>query len=102
MSVPDPGPPIPVLAPLLRHVDPVSATVWVETDGPCEVDVLGRRARTFCVAGHHYALVLVEDLEPGCSTPAEVRLAGALVCPAPDSPFPASRIRTPGEGGSFR
>ncbi len=51
--------------PLLRHVDPVSATVWVETDRACEVDVLGRRARTFCVGGHHYALVVVEDLEPG-------------------------------------
>ena len=27
--------------------------------------MLGRRARTFCVGGHHYALVVVEDLEPG-------------------------------------
>ena len=33
-----------LLGPLLRHVDPVSATVWVETDRPCEVEVLGRRA----------------------------------------------------------
>ena len=30
-----------LLGPLLRHVDPVSATVWVETDRACEVDVLG-------------------------------------------------------------
>ena len=34
------------------------ATVWVETDQPCEVEVLGRRARTFAVCGHHYALVV--------------------------------------------
>ena len=55
--------------PLLRHVDPVSATVWVETDRPCEVAVLGRRARTFGVGGHHYALVVIDGLEPGSTTP---------------------------------
>ena len=27
-----------LLGPLLRHVDETSATVWVETDAPCEVD----------------------------------------------------------------
>ena len=37
---------------LLRHVDETSATVWVETDGPCEVTVLSARCRTFEVAGH--------------------------------------------------
>ena len=52
-----------LIGPLLRHVDPVSATVWVETDRACEVEVLGRRSRTFRVGGHHYALVLVEGLE---------------------------------------
>jgi hypothetical protein len=83
-------------------VDPVSATVWVETDRPCEVDVLGRRARTFCVGGHHYALVVVEDLDPGSATPYEVRLDGALVWPPRDSEFPPSRIRTPGHEGAFR
>ena len=34
-----------------EHVDPVSATVWVETDRPCEVEVLGRRARRSASAG---------------------------------------------------
>jgi hypothetical protein len=91
-----------VLGPLLRHVDPVSATVWVETDRPCEVDVLGRRARTFCVGGHHYALVVVEDLEPGSATPYEVRLDGARVWPPERSEFPPSRISTPGRPGPFR
>ncbi|MGY1987399.1 alkaline phosphatase D family protein [Blastococcus sp. SYSU DS0669] len=91
-----------VLGPLLRHVDPVSATVWVETDRPCEVDVLGRTARTFCVGSHHYALVLVEELEPGSTTPYEVRLDGDLVWPPAASEFPASRIRTPGGPGAFR
>src|SRR5215213_4809387 len=94
--------PLLLLGPLLRHVDPVSATIWVETDRPCQVDVLGRTARTFCVAGHHYALVIVEDLEPGSTTPYEVRLDGAQVWPPRDSEFPPSRIRTPGRPGPFR
>jgi hypothetical protein len=90
-----------VLGPLLRHVDPVSATVWVEVDRACEVEVLGRRARTFRVQGHHYALVVVEDLEPGSTTPYEVRLDGVLAWPEPGSPWPASRIRTPAQSGRF-
>jgi hypothetical protein len=96
------SPPALLLGPLLRHVDPVSATVWVETDRPCVVDVLGRTARTFCVAGHHYALVVVEGLEPGSTTPYEVRLDEARVWPPEDSEFPPSRIRTPGGDGPFR
>ncbi|MGZ4569790.1 MAG: alkaline phosphatase D family protein [Blastococcus sp.] len=98
----DSKPPVLVLGPLLRHVDPVSATVWVEVDRACEVEVLGRRARTFCVGGHHYALVVVEDLEPGSVTPYEVRLDDVPVWPVPGSSFPASRIRTPGREGAFR
>jgi hypothetical protein len=94
--------PVLVLGPLLRHVDPVSATIWVETDRACEVDVLGRRARTFCVAGHHYALVVVEELEPGSVTPYEVRLDDVRVWPPERSEFPPSRIRTPGRPGPFR
>ncbi|MGY1754343.1 alkaline phosphatase D family protein [Blastococcus sp. SYSU D01042] len=102
MDATGPGSPALLLGPLLRHVDPVSATVWVETDRPCEVDVLGRSARTFCVGGHHYALVVVEDLEPGSTTPYEVRLDGTQVWPPADSAFPASRIRTSGGPGPFR
>jgi hypothetical protein len=102
MPLPDEGSPALRLGPLLRHVDPVSATVWVETDRPCEVEVLGRRARTFCVGGHHYALVLVEGLEPGSSTPYEVHLDGGRVWPPAGSEFPPSRIRTAGGPGSFR
>jgi PhoD-like phosphatase len=97
----DPNPPALVLGPLLRHVDPVSATVWVEVDRACEVEVLGRRARTFCVGGHHYALVVVEDLAPGSTTPYDVHLDGVLVWPEAGSTFPPSRIRTPGTDGSF-
>ncbi|MGY1642417.1 alkaline phosphatase D family protein [Geodermatophilus sp. SYSU D00703] len=102
MPLPGRESPVLLLGPLLRHVDPVSATVWVETDRPCEVEVLGRRARTFAVSGHYYALVVVEGLEPGSTTPYEVRLDGERVWPEPTSRLPASRIRTPGRPGPFR
>jgi DNA-binding transcriptional regulator YhcF (GntR family) len=102
MPLPSTPDPVLLLGPLLRHVDPVSATVWVESDRPCEVDVLGRTARTFCVGGHHYALVVVEDLEPGSTTPYEVRLDGLRVWPPERSEFPPSRIRTPGGDSTFR
>ncbi len=83
-----------LLGPLLRHVGATDATVWVETDGPCEVEILGFRERTWTVAGHHYALVLVEDLPEGDATPYQVALDGEQVWPLPDSGRPASRIRT--------
>ncbi|MEP7019338.1 MAG: alkaline phosphatase D family protein [Pseudonocardiales bacterium] len=91
-----------VIGPLLRHVGSSNATVWVETDQPCEVEVLGSRERTWSVAGHHFALVLVEGLTPGSSTPYEVRLDGEVVWPPPDSVRPPSRIRTLAEDRPVR
>jgi hypothetical protein len=82
-----------ILGPLLRYVGERDATVWVETDGPCEVEVLGHRARTFLVAGHHYALVAIEGLEPGESREYGVTLDGERRWPDPRSSLPASRIR---------
>jgi phosphodiesterase/alkaline phosphatase D-like protein len=83
-----------VLGPLLRHVGERDATVWVETDAPCEVEVLGHRARTFHVAGHHYALVVIEGLEPGQTREYTVEVDGQRRWPDPGSEWPASRIRT--------
>lgn len=88
-----------LIGPLLRHVDTRSATVWVETDAPCVVEVAGSEAHTFTVAGHHYALVVVTGLEPGTSTPYEVALDGEKVWPVPDEAQPPSRIRTYPEDG---
>ena len=65
-----------VVGPLLRYVGTTTATVWVETDRAAVVEVLGHEARTFHVLGHHYALVVLEDLEPGSVTPYDVRLDG--------------------------
>lgn len=83
-----------VLGPLLRHVGATDATVWVETDTPCTVEVLGSRARTWEAGGHHYALVCVSGLEPGRATAYEVRLDDTVVWPPPDSRYPPSLVRT--------
>ncbi|MFF1709354.1 alkaline phosphatase D family protein [Streptomyces sp. NPDC058268] len=93
------------LGPLLRYVDGSTATVWVEADRPCTAEVRcadGAKgtADTFQIAGHHYALIPVTGLRPGTETAYEVRLgdSGVPVWPLPESPFPPSTIRTPGEG----
>jgi hypothetical protein len=83
-----------VLGPIVRHVGERDATVWVETDGPCEVEILGHREPTFSVEGHHYALVALDDLKPGEAHAYEVALDGVRRWPDPDSEFPPSRIRT--------
>ena len=91
-----------VLGPLLRYVSETEATVWVETDAPCEVEVLGHRARTFTAFGHHYGLVCVEGLEPGTATPYEVALDGERRWPLTDSDDPPSVIRTVARGKPLR
>ena len=100
-----------VLGPLLRYVGETQATVWVETDAAAGVEVLVSaagpapqgvaargRAPTFQVEGHHYALVLIDGLEPDRVYEYRVELDGRPVWPEarPDGPsFPASTIRTP-------
>ncbi|HKO85569.1 MAG TPA: alkaline phosphatase D family protein, partial [Actinomycetota bacterium] len=100
-----------VLGPLLRYVGEAQATVWVETDAAATVDVLvspagsgeggagGARGRapTFRVEGHHYALVLIEGLEPDRTYEYRVELDGDPVWPQtrPEGrSFPPSSIRT--------
>jgi hypothetical protein len=82
-----------VLGPLLRYAGTESATFWVETSRACEVEVLGHRSATFAVEGHHYALVLVDDLSPASVVPYEVRLDGRPVWPLPDD-RPPSAVHT--------
>lgn len=82
-----------VLGPLLRYAGTESATFWLEVSAPCEVEILGCRTSTFAVEGHHYALLLVGDLEPGTVTPYDVRLDGAVVWPPADG-RPPSVVRT--------
>ena len=87
-----------LLGPLLRYVDGTSATFWVEASRPCTAEVRSAdgsrgQARTFQIAGHHYALVPVSGLTPGTVTPYEILLDDAAVWPPPDSPFPPSAVR---------
>jgi hypothetical protein len=96
-----------VLGPMNRWAGTSEATVWVETDAPCEVEVRpeGRepaRGRTFCVHGHHYAIVRVRGLPEDAATPYTVTLDGEPVWPEPDSPFPPSRLRTHAADGPAR
>jgi len=79
---------------MLRYADDTCATVWVETDVRCEVEVCGVRTPTFAVAGHHYALVVIEGLTAGDNREYAVSLDGQPVWPEPDSGFPPSVIRT--------
>ncbi|HEV8223934.1 MAG TPA: alkaline phosphatase D family protein, partial [Rubrobacteraceae bacterium] len=87
-----------VLGPLLRYAGARDATVWVETDAACEVEVLvgnsPHRSRTFEVEGHHYALVRITDLKPDSSHEYAVGLDGERVWPEEGDPFPPPVIRT--------
>ena len=83
-----------LVGPLLRYVGKTDAVIWVETDEACTVEVLGRTARTFAVQGHHFAFVMLEDLEPGSSQEYEVALDGERRWPPPDWDFPPSVLRT--------
>lgn len=84
-----------VLGPLLRWVDREAATVWVEVDQPCRVEVLDHATDTFEVAGHHYGLVVVDLADRDDVTPYEVRLDGRSAWPVAEDPWPAPVIRKP-------
>src|SRR5215207_9107352 len=95
-----------VLGPLLRYAGPSDATIWVETDASCEVEILvegsSHRSRTFRVGGHHYALVHVTGLEPGSWREYEVALDDERRWPQSGSPFPPSVIRTRDDGETVK
>jgi hypothetical protein len=91
---PLPGSPRLLLGPALRHVGADDATIWVEVDRPCVVEILGQREATWCMAGHHYALVVLTGLPAGQSIEYDVRLDDQTVWPVPDDPRPRPRIRT--------
>jgi PhoD-like phosphatase len=90
-----------VLGPVVRYAGSEEATVWVETAAPATVEVRPGRgetaqARTFAVAGHHFALLRVAGLPPDAATPYEVALDGETAWPPPGSEFPPSVLRTHG------
>jgi phosphodiesterase/alkaline phosphatase D-like protein len=89
-----------LIGPLLRHVGEQDATVWVETDAPCVVEIQAGSVRaheqTWSVAGHHYALVCVDGLAPGARVPYEVSLDGEQAWPPAGDDRPPPIIRTLG------
>ncbi|MBA2510435.1 MAG: alkaline phosphatase family protein [Rubrobacteraceae bacterium] len=91
-----------LLGPLLRYAGTSEATVWVETDAPCEVEVLGCSTPTFRVGDHHYALVHVTGMEPGVAHEYGVRLDGREAWPEAGSPFPPSVVQTAGDGEAVK
>jgi PhoD-like phosphatase len=90
------------VGPLLRHVGQTDATVWVETDKPCRVEVLGQSADTFEIDGHHFAIVCIENLDPAVEHPYDVHLDGALAWPPADYDYPQPRIRLLPRDGRLR
>jgi hypothetical protein len=90
------------VGPLLRHVGQTDATVWVETDQPCRVEVLGHSADTFEIEGHHFAIVCIEGLDPATEHPYEVDLDGTRVWPPKDYEYPQPRVRLMPRDGSLR
>ncbi len=86
--------PVLILGPMLRYISDTEATIWLETDRACQVDVLGYGARTFQVHGRHYAIVAITELEPASSIEYEVLLDGARCWPETGTAWPPSRIRT--------
>ncbi|HEX8767661.1 MAG TPA: hypothetical protein VF714_04780, partial [Jatrophihabitans sp.] len=99
---PSPDSPQLLLGPVLRHVGQDDATIWVETDRPCVVEILGQRESTWQVAGHHYALVVLSGLPAGQSIGYDVQLDGHPVWPPPEDPRPRPRIRTLDAGAPIR
>jgi hypothetical protein len=79
-----------MLGPIVRAAHRDRATVWVETDVPCEVRVGTRAAQTVTLLGHHYAFVTVDELGP--ATPYTVALDGEQVWPTGDG-LPPSVLR---------
>ncbi len=88
-----------LIGPVLRRVVGDKATIWVETTEPAfvrvEADGGGAGAApTFTAYGHHYAVVIVEDLVPDAASPYRVLLDDHQVWPPPQDSYPAPVIRT--------
>ena len=90
-----------VLGPLLRHVAPTTATVWVETDAAAEVGVLGHTAAPSRSRGTTTRWSSSAAWSParGPVHAAPGRRAG---WPPPGHEFPPSRIRTPSDDDEIR
>lgn len=86
------------LGPLLRHATETTATIWVETDFPCQVHVsageVTAEAATFTVHGHHYAICELTGLPAGSALPYQIHVGKEQVWPEANSGYPPSLLRT--------
>ncbi len=92
-----------LIGPVLRRVVGTSATIWVETSSPALVRVTAAggatgQSATFSAYGHHYALVVVDGLEPGQDHPYEVFVDDRRAWPESGTTQPPSVIRTRADG----
>src|SRR6476660_9450808 len=88
-----------LIGPLLRRVVGTRATVWVETSAPAVVTVRAANgasgtAPTFSAYHHHYALVVVDGLNPDSAASYQVLIDDEMAWPVLESGFPPSMIRT--------
>lgn len=87
-----------LLGPMTRYAGEDVATVWAQTRDAGEMTVrIGERAwstRTFGAHDHHYALLVLDGLEPGQVYEYTVEVNGEHAWPQPDSPFPAPVVKT--------
>jgi hypothetical protein len=88
-----------LIGPMLRFVSDTAATIWLEADEPCTVELLGHRSETFKVNGRHYAILAIGGLEPDACVEYDVTLDGERRWPRADSAFPPSCIHTLPRGG---
>jgi len=88
-----------VIGPMLRYVSDTAATVWLEADSACLVEVLGHRTQTFHVNGRFYAILSITGLQPASSVEYEVLLDGVRCWPTADSQWPPSLLRTLPQAG---
>lgn len=91
-----------IVGPMLRHVGETDATIWVETDGPCGVEILGHSSPTFQVEGHHYAIVVIRGLAPSKTHPYDVKLDGKVAWPPADYELPQPRVRPIPRDGTLK
>ncbi|HUR84278.1 MAG TPA: alkaline phosphatase D family protein [Solirubrobacteraceae bacterium] len=82
-----------LIGPMLRYVSETEATIWLEVDSACAVEIRGHEERTFQVNGRHYAIVAVTGLEADAVVEYDVRLDGVRRWPEPGDTRPPSRIR---------
>jgi len=83
-----------LIGPMLRYVSDSAATVWLEADGPCRVEILGHRSETFQINGRHFAIMAITGLAPDSSVEYDVQLDGVRRWPLADGDWPPSLIRT--------